>query len=96
MAGEFDGKRTSGADAVTVVAEKLLQEALGLSEADRADLAASLISSLDEKFDEEAQAAWDAEILRRVSDLDTGVTKPIPWAEARRMMVERRDATPGP
>jgi hypothetical protein len=47
---------------------KLLQEALKLSPERRAALAASLLESLDEEVDEGAEAAWAAEITKRVQE----------------------------
>jgi len=29
---------------------------------------------------------WPAELRRRIDDIDSGVKKPIPWEEARKMM----------
>jgi putative addiction module component (TIGR02574 family) len=61
----------------------LLQKALTLSEAERADLACSLIDSLDATVDEDAMSAWDKEIAQRVSELDSGRAKTVPWEELR-------------
>lgn len=70
-------------------AAKLLQEALQLSPEARAALAAALWESLEEEVDEDAEAAWAAEIAKRVHDLDSGRVAPVPWAEARRMILGR-------
>jgi putative addiction module component (TIGR02574 family) len=64
-------------------ASNLLQKALTLSEEERAELACSLIDSLDPTVDEGAESAWDQEIARRVSDLDSGRAKTVPWEEVR-------------
>ena len=61
----------------------LLKEALKLPPEARAALAASLLDSLDQEVDEDAEAAWHAEIDRRLRELDSGTVKPIPWSEAR-------------
>jgi Putative addiction module component len=42
-------------------AQELLKKALALSVTERADLAGRLIASLDETFDEDAEAAWQQE-----------------------------------
>jgi putative addiction module component (TIGR02574 family) len=68
---------------------KLLEEALKLTPEARAALAASLLESLDEVVDEDAEKAWAAEIARRISELDSGAVTPIPWSEARRRILER-------
>lgn len=62
----------------------ILKEALNLPPEARAALAGSLLASLDQEVDEKAEAAWQAEIIRRLMELDTGIAKPIPWPEARR------------
>lgn len=68
---------------------KLLTEALKLSPEERAALAASLLDSLEESVDEDVEAAWAAEIARarRVRELESGAVTPVPWAEARRMIL---------
>ena len=68
---------------------KLLEEALKLSPEARAALAASLLESLDEGVDEGAEAAWAAEITKRIHELDSGAVTPVPWPEARRMILGR-------
>ncbi len=68
---------------MTHQATELLQKALSLSEEERAELAGSLIESLDTTIDEAAEAAWNQEIARRISDLDSGKAKTIPWKEVR-------------
>lgn len=40
--------------------------------AERAELAGSLIESLDNTSDKSVEAAWDEEIDRRMKDLDSG------------------------
>jgi putative addiction module component (TIGR02574 family) len=52
------------------------------SEEERAELAGSLIGSLDATVDE-AEAAWNQEIGRRIENLDSGKAKTIPWEEVR-------------
>ena len=65
-------------------ASDLLKKALNLPVAERAELAGPLIESLDETNDESVQAAWDAEIVRRMEDLKSGKVKPVSLEEARR------------
>ena len=68
---------------------KLLEEALKLSPEARAALAASLLESLDEGIDEDVEASWAAEIAKRIHELDSGTVTPVPWSEARRLILER-------
>jgi putative addiction module component (TIGR02574 family) len=69
--------------------EKVRSEALRLSEAERADLARSLVSSLDGPADADAESAWDAEILRRLAEIDAGTAKLIDREELRQRMRAR-------
>jgi putative addiction module component (TIGR02574 family) len=75
---------------MTSKTKKLLTEALQLSPAEREALAGQIFDSL-ETVDPDAEGAWQAEIARRISELDQGVVKPIPWSEARRMIFEDAD-----
>ena len=79
---------------MNTISQRLLEDALRLPDAERADLAASLIDSLDQQMDEDVQSAWDSEILRRVAELDSGSRKPVPWPVARRMILDASDACP--
>jgi len=45
-----------------------------------------LIESLDPHTDDDVAAAWEAEIARRVSEIDNGEITLIPWEEVRRRM----------
>lgn len=68
---------------MTEKASKLLQTALTLSEEERAELASSLIDSLDTTVEEGVEDAWDREIARRIADLDSGRAKTVPWDVVR-------------
>jgi putative addiction module component (TIGR02574 family) len=61
----------------------ILKEALRLPPEARAALAGSLLDSLDEPLDIDAESAWEAEIASRVREIDEGKITLIPWAEAR-------------
>ncbi len=65
---------------------ELLRQALELSVEERADLAAQILESLDSSDDPEVQAAWQAEIERRMAQLDSGEVKPISAEEFRRRL----------
>jgi len=69
-------------------AQHVLKSALALPETDRAELAASLIHSLDPQADEDAEAAWSAEIKRRVESIDRGEVELVPWEDVMREMRE--------
>jgi hypothetical protein len=42
------------------------------------------------KHDEDVEAEWDAEIARRIRELDEGRVKLVPWAEVRRRLTRQR------
>ena len=65
------------------------KEAAELSEKDRADLAALLIESLEGEPDAGVEAAWAAEIERRLAELDAGTVKSIPWEQVRQRLLTR-------
>ena len=69
---------------MTPEVSKLLERALELSIEEQEALADSLISSLGGKVEEGVTAAWDAEIARRIEELDSGKVKTIPWEAVRK------------
>ena len=69
---------------MTKSAEMLLAEALRLDSGSRAELAAELLASLDGPADPDAEAAWTAEIERRVAAITAGTAKLEPWDEVKR------------
>ena len=64
-------------------ARELLKKALALPDKERADLAGSLIDSLDDTVDENAEAAWQEEIVRRLEEVRSGKVKTISWEDVR-------------
>lgn len=52
--------------------ERLKAEVEALTNRERAELAQFLICSLDQEQDENAEAAWDVELTRRVADIKSG------------------------
>jgi putative addiction module component (TIGR02574 family) len=68
---------------------ELLEEALRLPPEVRAALAGSLLESLEEHIDQDAEAAWRADLERRIRDLDSGNVRSVPWTEARERILKR-------
>jgi len=64
-------------------AQELLKKALALPDKERADLAGSLIDSLDDTVNENAEAAWQEEIGRRLEDVQSGKVTTTSWDEVR-------------
>ena len=60
-----------------------------LPEAERAELAHNLVESLDGPADKDAASAWDAEIQRRLAEIDAGTAELIDREELRRRMRAR-------
>ncbi len=57
---------------MTETVEKLKSQIGTLSSRERADLAHFLILSLEQEKDEDYEAAWEAELARRVEDIKSG------------------------
>lgn len=70
--------------------QQVIASALQLSPEDRFAVVSALQESLVEpdidhgpsEPSEEVAAAWDAEIAKRIEDIDSGRVKTIPWDEA--------------
>jgi len=62
----------------------VLADALRLDPKSRAELCAELLSSLDGPADPGVQAAWAAEIERRVAEIEAGTARLEPWAQVKR------------
>jgi hypothetical protein len=62
-------------------APSLFADALRLVAETRAELAAELLASLDGPADPDAEAAWDAEIERRIAAIEAGMIRLEPWTE---------------
>ncbi len=74
---------------MTQRSKELLQKALTLTEEERAELAGSLIESLDDHVDIDAEIAWDQEITHRAAELDSGRAKTIPWEQVLERITSR-------
>ena len=81
--------RDGPSDMASPVMEKLRAEILSLPDKDRAELALQLMASLDGAPESDAEQAWDAEILRRVAEIDAGTAKLIDRGEFSRRLRER-------
>ncbi len=68
---------------MAVSREELFRQALQLNESERAALAGMLIDSIDNEVEEGVEAAWMAEIERRIEQFDAGMAGTIPWDVVR-------------
>ena len=64
-------------------AQKVLGEALGLTDEERADVAQELVASLDGPSDADAEEAWVVEIERRARRVPAALTGGDDWSAAR-------------
>lgn len=64
--------------------QEIEEEALQLTEDERAELAKKLLLSLDSPSESEIREDWLSEACRRARDLDEGRVQPIPAEEVRR------------
>jgi len=64
-------------------ADSILGTALALPPDERARIAAELIASLDESEDADVEAAWAAEIEKRIAEVESGEAETVSWDEAR-------------
>ena len=72
---------------MTSRAQDLLRDALTLPIAERADVAAELLASLDDAEADnlaEVEAAWAAEIEKRARRVIVGESAGVPWEDVRR------------
>jgi putative addiction module component (TIGR02574 family) len=58
--------------------EKLTHDALTLPENERAQLVQTLLQSLEPSIDEDVEAAWDAEVARRIESVHQGTAQGRP------------------
>jgi putative addiction module component (TIGR02574 family) len=73
---------------VTETSEKLKLELSHLSIQERAEIALFLMHSLDEKTDQDIESAWDAELVQRTQEINSGIASGEPsdqvFADLRR------------
>lgn len=74
---------------MTTDTAELLREALELGPSERAELAVSLIDSLDDETESDLERSWGDEIRRRLDELERGEVHAIPWAELRRRLLRQ-------
>lgn len=77
---------------MTQAANAILETLLQLPDADRAELAACLLDSLDTHTTPEADAGWADELRARVEEVRSGHVKAVPWAAARGQIMDDTDA----
>lgn len=64
-------------------AERLISEALALSDSERAKVVHRLLESLEPAPEDQLDAAWLTELESRADAVEAGTVSPIPWEAAR-------------
>jgi putative addiction module component (TIGR02574 family) len=75
---------------MNIEANNLFDQALSLSDADRAALAASLIRSLESDSNPEAEHDWASEVKRRIAEIDNGDVELLPWDQVMAKLKSRK------
>ena len=70
-------------------AETVLQEALTLSERERAEIAGALLESLEPLPEADVESAWREEVAARVAALESGEVETTPWEAIRDRFLAR-------
>lgn len=81
---------------MTAKAQKLLTEALRLPPNARASIAGSLILSLEAETAADVEAAWDAELDRRLDNFEASKKKALPWETVKAQILRSRRARKRP
>lgn len=75
---------------MTDTVAELALRARELAPEDRARLAEELLASLEGEADPEIESAWDAEIAKRLAEVDSGAVRLVPadevFARVRRLL----------
>ena len=68
--------------------EGIIAQALQQTEKERARIAETLISSLDQTADLDIELEWQKEVGNRLREIDSGVVECIPWEDVRSRLYE--------
>jgi putative addiction module component (TIGR02574 family) len=74
---------------MTRASRKLLDDALALPEKERLELASELIASVDGPPDADWEAAWTAEIDRRIAAADRNGAPANDWTDVRARILSK-------
>lgn len=73
---------------LTSKAQDLLNQALQLDPAERAEMATQLWTSLDAESLDDLGPEWDDTLRRRLEELETGAVAPLSWEETRARILD--------
>jgi putative addiction module component (TIGR02574 family) len=74
--------------------KELLEEAISLPDADRAELAGFLLETLENEPGPGLEVAWATEIEWRVREIESGAVQTIPWEQVRAELYARLGEKP--
>jgi len=77
----------------SISATDLIKYALEKPETERARIAESLIASLDKTSGHDVERAWQAEVLRRVQEIDSEEAECLPWETIRDRLCRNAQAS---
>jgi len=75
--------------------QEIIEAAMKLPTPRRIALGELLIESAEEEAELEGREAEDAELLRRIADIESGRVKPVPWAEVKARLRKRLSEAAG-
>jgi len=78
---------------MSTVIENVLAQALQMPPKERATIAERLLASLDTEADAEVEIAWQQEVQRRLSEIDSSEILCLPWEEVILKLRENSRAT---
>lgn len=71
---------------------RIIDQALQQPERERARIAETLISSLDQTSDLDIELAWQNEIGNRLREIESGAVECIPWEDVRNKLYKNANA----
>lgn len=74
---------------IVTTSRTIIDSALKLPREERARVAREIIASLDGPADQDVDAAWLAEVERRLDDVERGAAALVPWDTVRQRVTER-------
>lgn len=77
------------ASSLSTEAQHLFNEAMKLTEGERAKLTDKLSSTLDPMADPAWHAAWGPEIARRIAEVENGAAQLSDWKDVRRRLTRQ-------
>lgn len=78
---------------MTEKSREIIALALELELTERREVIAELIASLGDDCTDELHPEWSPEILRRLREVEAGVSIPLSWSKVREGLVDKSQRT---